>query len=73
MSSNLELDGLDAVFFESYDGESDSSEENEDELEKVVEAEGIGIEGLTMIDEDIEVKLGISEDQARTNYEEAGK
>ena len=54
MSSSLELDGLDAVFFESYGGESDSSEDNEDDVEEVV---GIGIERLTMNEGDKELTM----------------
>ena len=70
MSENLELDGLDAVFYEKYNGESDTSEDSE-ELVGEVGDESFGIGGLN-IEVDHEMKLGISQDLARANYEKAG-
>ena len=75
MSLNLELDVLDAIFYESYVDESDASEEDEsDDLDEEVEllAEAIGMEEFDVNEGSKEVKLGISEDQARANYENAG-
>ena len=65
-----ELDGLDAVFYENYNGESDTSEDSE-ELVGEVGDESFGIGGLN-IEVDHEMKLGISQDLARANYEKAG-